>query len=300
MQNTGKKIQKRIAVLYHADCTDGFGAAWAAWKKLGNEAMYIAVPPSNRVVPEAARGKDVYTLDYAFPQDVIPHIRKEIASLTVIDHHITNKNSAENADEQLFDIGHSGAVLSWKFFHPRLPVPKLLKYIEDYDLWKFRFKNTRAVGEALSLYAMNFKIWDAIIEDFDNGKEKKYGEEGNVLIRSMERRIGRLIGFGEKYVFEGYPALMVNSSFYVSEIGHSIVKHGTPLAIIWSRREGKVVVSLRSDGRTVNVAELAERYGGGGHPAAAGFSFEVKDFLKLVPLKTKTELFGKHSSFKKH
>ena len=74
---------------------------------------------------------------------------------------------------------------------------------------------------------------------------------------------------------------MVNSPFYVSEIGHSIVKHGMPVAIIWSRREGKVVVSLRSDGMAVDVAKLAERYGGGGHPAAAGFSVKVKDFLKF-------------------
>ena len=281
MQDITKKISKRIAVLYHADCTDGFGAAWAAWKKFGNEAFYIAVPPSNRSIPEAARGKDIYTLDYAFPQDVLERVRKETASLTVIDHHITNKESSEQADAQLFDIEHSGAVLAWKFFHPGRPLPKLLKYIEDYDLWKFRFKNTRAVGEALSLYDMNFKVWERIIQDFEKGREKRYIEEGSVLIRSRERRVGRLIGFAEKRMFEKHEALVVNSPFYVSEIGHSIVKHGTPVAIIWSHREGKIVVSLRSDGKRVNVAELAERYGGGGHPAAAGFSFEVKDFLKF-------------------
>ncbi len=281
MQGNAKKSPKQIAVLYHADCSDGFGAAWSAWKKLGNQALYIAVPPNNRVVPEAARGKDIYTLDYMFPREAVSQARKEIHSLTVIDHHITNKEASEQADARLFDVAHSGAVLAWKFFHPKHPIPKLLKYIEDYDLWRFRFKNTRAVGEALSLYDMNFKVWDAIVQDFEKGREKKYAEEGTVLLRSMERRVGRLIGFGEKRTFEGYQALVVNSPFYVSEIGHSIVKHGTPVAVLWSHREGKVVVSLRSDGKTVNVAELAERYGGGGHPAAAGFSFEVKEFLNF-------------------
>ena len=29
-------------VIYHADCTDGFGAAYAAWKQLGNRAEYHA------------------------------------------------------------------------------------------------------------------------------------------------------------------------------------------------------------------------------------------------------------------
>ena len=29
-------------VIYHADCTDGFGAAYSAWKCLGNRAEYHA------------------------------------------------------------------------------------------------------------------------------------------------------------------------------------------------------------------------------------------------------------------
>lgn len=30
-------------VLYHAHCADGFGAAYAAWLKLGNDAQYVPV-----------------------------------------------------------------------------------------------------------------------------------------------------------------------------------------------------------------------------------------------------------------
>ena len=35
-----------------------------------------------------------------------------------------------------------------------------------------------------------------------------------------------------------------------------------------------ITVSLRSDG-SVDVSKLAKKYGGGGHKAAAGFSFKV-------------------------
>ena len=31
-------------VIYHADCSDGFGAAYAAWKLLGDRATYHAAP----------------------------------------------------------------------------------------------------------------------------------------------------------------------------------------------------------------------------------------------------------------
>ena len=35
--------EKNIVVLYHADCLDGFGAAYAAWEKFGDTAEYIPV-----------------------------------------------------------------------------------------------------------------------------------------------------------------------------------------------------------------------------------------------------------------
>jgi uncharacterized protein len=276
------RTPKKISVLYHADCPDGFGAAWAAWRKFKENAVYIAVPPNNRAVPKSAENTELYTLDYAFPADVVAQVQNQTVSLTVIDHHESNKTAAECVENRLFDLSHSGAALSWKYFHPGKRVPKLLRYVEDADLWKFRLKHTHEISEALMLYDMNFKTWEKLARDFESKtREKKYIEEGSVLLRLRERRIGRLIGFGERRTFEGHKAIMVNSPFYVSEIGHSIVKHGTPVAILWSHREGKIVVSLRSDGQEVNVAKLAEKYGGGGHAAAAGFTFKVKDFLKF-------------------
>ena len=32
---------KKIVVIYHDQCRDGFGAAYAAWKKFGDDASYI-------------------------------------------------------------------------------------------------------------------------------------------------------------------------------------------------------------------------------------------------------------------
>lgn len=280
MKNHTVRTPKRIAVLYHADCADGFAASWAAWKKFGGKAVYIAVPPSNRELPRVARGTNLYTLDYAIPLDALDMVRKQVSSLTVIDHHVSNKESAAKADGGLFQLDHSGAVLAWKFFHPGTKVPRLLRHIEDYDLWKFRFLHTREIAEALSLYDMNFATWDKIVRDFESGRKKKYIEEGKVLLRRMERRVGRLVNFAEKITFEGHKALLVNTPFYVSEVGHAIAKKGIPVAVMWSRRGSRIVVSLRSDG-SVDVSKLAERYGGGGHAAAAGFTFEKKDFLKF-------------------
>ena len=114
---TKKHATKKIAVLYHADCADGFGAAWAAWKKFKDSALYFAVPPSNRELPAKAARTDIFTLDYSFPFDTIVKIREQVNSLTVIDHHETNKEAALSADNRLFDMAHSGAALFLRQLH---------------------------------------------------------------------------------------------------------------------------------------------------------------------------------------
>lgn len=273
--------QPSTVVLYHADCLDGFSAAWAAWKKLKDKAVYIPVPPNNREVPAIAEGKLVYTLDCSFPADTILAIKKRVAALVVIDHHISNKKAATRATDSLFDITHSGAVLAWKYFHGRARVPQLLRHVEDQDLWHFRLAHTREVTAALSLYDMNMRTWDVLVHDMEKpARAKKYIFEGDVLLRQMHRRVGRMVAHAEQIEFEGYQCLMVNSPSLTSEVGHALVQKGSPVAIVWSRRDNKIYVSLRSNGK-VDVAKLAERYGGGGHKAAAGFSFEVHNFLQF-------------------
>ena len=48
-------------VLYHANCNDGFGAAYSAWKLLGNRAEYIAC--SHGTPPPDVTGKKVVCLE---------------------------------------------------------------------------------------------------------------------------------------------------------------------------------------------------------------------------------------------
>lgn len=274
-------MAKNIVVLYHADCADGFGAVWAAWKKLKDKAAYIPVAPSNRELPKVAEGKDVYTVDYSFPGDVIEDVAKKVKSLIVIDHHVSNESSLSVATDSLFDLNHSGAVLSWNYFHPEKPLPKLLQYIEDYDIWKFSMPNTKEVMESILLYDMTFDVWNKLARNFEKKQAlKRYIEEGDILLRRMEKRVARLVAYAEEVDLEGRQCLMVNSPFYTSEIGAALVRKGSPVGIIWSRRGRRIIVSLRSGGK-VDVAELAQKFGGGGHKAAAGFSFELEDFLKF-------------------
>ena len=98
---------KDIIILYHADCPDGFGGAWAAHKKFGAQAEYIGVhhdtPP-----PTGLENKEIYMLDFTYDK---PFTSKLIASnkrVTAIDHHSDQESITKSTQDYSFDNNHSG------------------------------------------------------------------------------------------------------------------------------------------------------------------------------------------------
>jgi uncharacterized protein len=270
----------KTVVLYHADCPDGFGASYAAWKKFGLGATYVAVQHDTEL-PAMIEGADVYTLDYAYKSEVIKSLLPKIASLTIIDHHVTAEESVKLATKSVFNMDHSGAVLAWQYFHPDIPVPKLLQYVEDNDLWRFALPNSREITEALSLNDLDFELWDKVTQDLENETVfAEYVRDGRILLKQKEKTVAHLLENAEDVEFEGYHCKMVNTPMHSSLIGSELVKAGSPIGIMWSRRGQKIVVSLRSNGNP-DVAAIAQKYGGGGHSKAAGFSWEEKEFLRF-------------------
>jgi oligoribonuclease NrnB/cAMP/cGMP phosphodiesterase (DHH superfamily) len=256
--------------LYHNECSDGFGAAWSAWKKFGKKGEYIAVH-HGEPYPENLEGKDVYSMDFCYPVKETKEILKKAASITLIDHHKTAKAPAKLLKNPVLDMNHSGAVLAWKYFHPKTKVPKLLSYVEDRDLWRWKLRNSREISAVLSSYKMDFQTWSKIARELESTNGfKKYVQEGKSILRSEGEKIKHAVMSAELVEFCGYKVYVSNSFHFVSEIAHELYKKRPPLSIVWSARRGKVVVSLRSNGK-VDVSELAGRFSGGGHKASAGF-----------------------------
>ena len=54
----------RPLIVYHGDCPDGFGAAFAAWKRYGDEADYV--PVNHGDPPPDFRGRHVLVADFAY------------------------------------------------------------------------------------------------------------------------------------------------------------------------------------------------------------------------------------------
>jgi len=96
--------------------------------------------------------------------------------------------------------------------------------------------------------------------------------DGDIILQYQGKIIEYACKVADEAEFEGQKVLVVNSQFLNSEIGNTLTSNGIHLGIVWSQVGRRIFVSLRGDG-TINVAELAAKYGGGGHHNAAAFDF---------------------------
>ena len=82
-------------VIYHANCTDGFGAAFAAWLRLGFVAEYLPMEHGKVKTPAdfdmkvslAAKSNDVYILDFSFLREVMDALFQHAKRVVWLDHH---------------------------------------------------------------------------------------------------------------------------------------------------------------------------------------------------------------------
>lgn len=273
---------KKPVVIYHGDCSDGFGGAYAAWKKFGKKAEYFGLK-HGWSLPQEYSGREIYFIDIVPSEPVFKQLLKN-NRVIALDHHISAQKLVRMANDYRYAINNSGSVVAWKYFHPDKPAPRLLKHIEDTDLWKFKLKNTREIFARLQFVDYDFKKWDKFAKALENPKSRRSAIEKGELILEYERRIvRRLVDNAELVKFEGYKTYAVNSPILESEIGAALVKKLSPIAIIWRQKNGKKVFSLRSNGK-VDVSKLAKRYGGGGHKASAGFNIPASKPLPWKPI----------------
>ncbi len=263
-------MKSKIVVLYHGDCPDGFGAAWAAKKKFGTRAVYLPLHYDN-LIPDEVKGAEVYLLDFGIHQAELEIIVKQAASFVFIDHHETSKALLPLIKNKFFDTKHSGSALAWKYFHGSKPIPKLLRFVEMRDLWKFKTTRDYWIAAALELLPHDFRAWDQMARAFDNssGFKKALGE-GKVLYEKTQAQVKDLLTRVSDGTFAGLRVGILNSSLLQDQAGSEIVSRGYDAAVIWYATSDGVKVSLRGQGRA-DLSKIAASYGGGGHSNASGF-----------------------------
>lgn len=278
---------KSICILYDGHDNDGFGSAWAAWKKFGDAAAYVPVrhgdpfPP-----PEAFASTMVYILDFSYGIDQVVALAQHGVCVTLIDHHKTSRPICDQMDaitaggpawaallRYRHDTAKSAAVLTWEYLHESEP-PALLQYVQDRDLWKWDLPRSRIFSAAISLAPKTFAAWDEMAGALDDrNRTEMLAYKGGVVLDYEKKQIDTLVAKADLTRIGGHEVYCVNTLFHQSEVGEELCFKDTsrPFAATWFERADRArVYSLRSRGE-FDVSELAKSFGGGGHARAAGF-----------------------------
>ena len=287
--------QTASIVIYHANCVDGFGAAWCFHEHCrrtnGDPELLEFYPAIYNRPPPDVKGKRVFLVDFSYDYDVVKQMLADAESVWLIDHHESAmRRLLETVGDPInppgfcrpvagleklnvyFSLRYSGAMLAWMFLNPtHLYPPRLLEHIEDRDLWRFDMPNTVEINDALFSYPYDFKVWDELMQR----DMSELVSEGIVVSRKNKKDIDELLGVCVREMeIEGYTVPIANVSYMqASAMGHKLAVPPYKFAGSYYDTADMRCFSLRSNLKQggINVAEIAERFGGGGHAAAAGF-----------------------------
>jgi len=264
--------------IYHKNCADGFGAAWVVRKFFGPDGVDLH-PATYQDPPPDMTDRCVIMVDFSYKRPIMARLINQAESVLVIDHHKTAQ--ADLADLHgatvIFDMEHSGAVLTWRHFFPGQEPPMLLRYIEDRDIWKFALPNSREVAAGLFSHPYNFATWDSFI---GNPHELLLLlSDGKAIERKHHKDIAELVAASARpMIIGGHQVLAANLPYTMSsDAGHMLIDQGSFFGACYSDGPNGRTFSLRSTDAGPDVSEIAKLYGGGGHRNAAGFRVSFVD-----------------------
>lgn len=280
-------------IVYHKNCMDGLGAAYAASMKFGFDDVEYVAMQYGEAVPDFF-GKDVYFLDFSLKKDAMREVCNFAKSVTVIDHHKTAYDDLWNfqADNYsaVWDMEKSGAVLAWNHFFSGVNPPKLLQHIQDRDLWHFKIEDTKIVHAWLKCSVFGILDMEAAVNHFEHAPyvpSSKGMPSWRLIGLAVLRHEGQMIksciskprpvhfdvfDFGEGILHTASIFTFNCPGGLASDACAALMQErSVELVASYFDTDTHRVFSLRSS-PGVDCSLIAKYYGGGGHPQASGFS----------------------------
>lgn len=284
-------MNKPDICIYHSPCQDGFTAAWAIWRRWPDVEF---VPGMYGQEPPAVEGKHVLLVDFSYKRAVLEGMSETAASVTVLDHHKSARADLEKfmVDElepldrvksgiqfmrpiqAFFDMNKSGAMLAWEYAHSE-PAPKIVRHVQDRDLWRFELVHTREFAAYLFSFDYDFEAWSEISESIEHPAGFQHCVAGGASIeRKHHKDIKELLSLtARRMVIGGHSVMVANLPYTMSSDAANALAEGEAFgACYYDNASGGRVFSLRSKDCGADVSEIAASYGGGGHARAAGFT----------------------------
>jgi hypothetical protein len=279
------------AILYHSSCPDGFGSAWVAQKCLPDP---VLVPMSyGDPVPDEVDDQLVFVLDFCFPPDQLVELCERADRVRILDHHYSALGYLNDTEAPISVYGdfaempevlpehwavlnqeHSGVGLTqeWFGFHR-----DWLDNIEDRDLWRFALPDTKDVFAAVTAMPYAIEAWDQL----DAAGIADMVMSGVAINAYRDQLIDAAVDSAWHLDIPGLGSLPTAPCMYAigSDVAGKLAEQ-TALGVgsYFMMKENSVRVGLRARNGGPNVADMAARFGGGGHPAASGFEVSREVF----------------------
>jgi oligoribonuclease NrnB/cAMP/cGMP phosphodiesterase (DHH superfamily) len=281
-----------IHCIHHNDL-DGWAAAYLVEQAVAAPVEFHEID-YNQPTPDVGINNIVFIVDFSFSKEILTEMSKH-NRVVVIDHHDSALRRLEgitriishkelDSDESLFisyDLSVCGAMGVWNFFDLGT-VPEWLKIVNAGDVWDWSYPNSKVLIHAFYTKKLSMELI-SYIANLDASElliqAQTAFEYKNTTIELLSKNA---------YVMEidEFRAVAINQSVYPSDLCRFILDNSSEeidIGICYTiimREVPEVKFNLRSrNGFLVNI--LAERFGGGGHPAAAGFSIPFSHFNPL-------------------
>lgn len=281
-------MNDKYLCIFHANCSDGFGAAWAVRHALGDDNVEFYEGHYNAETLPDVKGRRVIMVDFSYPAAVLRVMAQHAHGILVLDHHKSAKEDLAEfyqlptdwdserlipnapAVAVLFDMERSGAGIAWDFFHPGQSRPEVINRIEDRDLWRFKYSDTRFVQAAIFSYPYDFDVWDKLI--LQPEMLSILYTEGQAIDRKHLKDVAELISVTRQHwTILGHDVPVACLPYTMASDAGNIMAVGQPFAATYYDTADARVFSLRSAPDGLDVSKLAASFGGGGHEHAAGF-----------------------------
>ena len=280
-------------IFYHNDA-DGRLSAWLIRKHnecFGEEIKFFEMTYDKPFPPDVlSKGKACFILDYSVKPEVMKEIIANSSEVVWIDHHKSAIEAYKDWDGPVIDgvrdTSMSGCELTNKWLG--LSPNRVVDLVGDFDTWQFKFgEHSNRFRMGLECFnqdpSRNDCVWERIIgidimKDEDIVTLDQVFEAGRAVINYLEAQNKQQFKTAAyQTTFHDHPATVINS-LQLGRKQFDNTGNANELMIVWFFNGKQYKVSIYSE--IVDVAKIAEQYGGGGHKGAAGF---VIDHLPFHP-----------------
>ncbi|MEZ5256219.1 MAG: DHHA1 domain-containing protein [Ilumatobacteraceae bacterium] len=265
-------------MITHGGCNDGHTAAWLI-SLIDPGAEFV--PARHDEDPPDVTGRRVVMADFAYKRPVMEHLLTSCDSMLLLDHHQSAREDLAGLEHPaltaVFDMDRCGSRIVMDHFADELRdalgprrwelAQQFVAYIDDRDRWVRALPKTDEWSAGLASHDMTFESWSAMAF----GDQNSLISDGEAIERYRMQRVDLAVERAIEAEIAGHLVLVSNCDpGVVSEVGARLAV-GRPFSACYIDMSDSRRWSLRSTDDGVDVAHLAERFGGGGHPRAAGF-----------------------------